>query len=349
MSRALQLALIGVGMCLLAGAFAVSALYVPGVTLVLVALASAVAVTGASRGARVELDLSTEQIEEGEEVAVRAHVAGGLAGCCRGALTLLPGSAPTKLGFHDRSATRVLRPVRRGRVSFGPSRARWADPFQICVRERASERGELLVLPRVRAIRRADLERIFALPDPRPDLSAGLDPDGLRPYRPGSPASRIHWLTVARTGVPAERGFVAESSRMPVTVVLDACEPASDDALDRAVRAAASLCFALGAAGGCSAMLPGLPRLETVGPGLEGWVQLHALLALVEPGVPLRWELAHGLRRIVLVQARRPLLPAGVRVSCTVSPLADPGAGSLFEVAGCAVRATARTRAERAA
>ncbi len=349
MSRALQLALIGVGMCLLAGAFAVSALYVPGVTLALVALAAGVTVSGAARGAGVELDLDAGRIEEGEEVTVRARVSGGLAAFCRGALTILPGSPPARLSLRNRSAAQGLRPVRRGRVVLGPSSARWADPFQICVRERTSRTRELLVLPRVRAVPRADLERLLTLPDPKPSLSAGLDPDGLRPYRPGSPASRIHWLTVARTGVPAERGFIEEASRLPVTVVLDAADPASDEALDRAVRAAASLCFGLGAAGGCAAMLPGLRRVESLGPGLEAWPQLHAQLALVEPGAPPCWELARELRRIVLVQARRPEVPAGVSVSCTVSALADPHAGSLFDVAGCAVQPAGRARAERAA
>jgi uncharacterized protein (DUF58 family) len=136
---------------------------------------------------------------------------------------------------------------------------------------------------------------------------------------------------------------------LPVTVVLDAGDPASEDALDRAVRAAASLCFGLGAAGGCSAMLPGLRRIESLGPGLEGWPRLHALLAMVEPGAPPCWELAHDLRRIVLVQARRPEVPAAVSVSCTVSPLGEPQAGSLFEVAGCAVLPVGRAHAGRAA
>jgi uncharacterized protein (DUF58 family) len=173
-SRALQLTLIGLGMCLFAGAFAVSALYVPGVTLVLVALAAAVAVSGAARGARVELDLSVEQIEEGEEVSVRARVAGGLAACCRGALTVLPGAPSTRLSLRSRTAAQVLRPVRRGRLVLGPSRARWSDPFQICARERTSHTRQLLVLPRVRAVRRSDLER--ALGRARSGRASSLSP-----------------------------------------------------------------------------------------------------------------------------------------------------------------------------
>src|SRR5262249_15618359 len=153
--------------------------------------------------------------------------------------------------------TQNVRPVRRGRLALGPARARWADPFQICIRERESETGEVLVLPRVRAVRAADLARILSLPDNRPALSAGLDPHRLRPYRPGAPASRIHCLTVARTGVPVERGFREDTSHLPVTIALDAGNIASAEALDAAVRAAASLCFGLASAGGCSVLLPG--------------------------------------------------------------------------------------------
>jgi uncharacterized protein (DUF58 family) len=335
-------------MFLLAGAFAVPALYVPGVTLVLVALAAAASVSAAARGARVELDLTAERVEEGDPVTVRACVVGGLAGSCRGALRLLPDAAPTALGWRARSAAQRVRPVRRGRVSIGPASARWADPFQICSRERVSTTRELLVLPRVQALRRDHLERILSLPDARRSFTAGLEPDGLRPYRPGSPASRIHWLTVARTGTPMERGFCEETGRWPVTVVLDARAATSDDALDMAVRAAASLCAGLAKAGGCSVLLPGRPGIETLGPGLEGWAHLHELLALIHGGAP-RWELARESRRLVLVQARPPQVPPGISVCASVSPLPDPRAGVLFNVAGCAVQPAASAGAERAA
>jgi uncharacterized protein (DUF58 family) len=348
-SRALQLAFIGAGTCLLAGAFAVPALYVPGATLVLVALTASACVSAAARRARVGLDLSARRIEEGDHLTVTARVTGGFAAGCRGVLEPMPGATPARLGWRSREATQQVRPVRRGRLTFGPARARWADPFQICVCERESGTGEVLVLPRVRAVRPGDLARILALPDNRPALSSGLDPDGLRPYRPGAPASRIHWLTVARTGIPVERGFREDASHLPITIALDAANAASAEALDAAVRAAASLCFSLADAGGCSVMLPGARRVEAVAPGLAGWPRLHALLALVEPGPSPCWELARELRRVVLVQAGPPRVPAGVSISCTVSPLPDAGRASLFSVSGCAVQPAAHAHVESAA
>src|SRR6185312_658610 len=102
-------------------------------------------------------------------------------------------------------------------------------------------------------------------------------------------------------------------------------------------------------AGGCSVLLPGARRVEAVEPGLAGWPRLHALLALVEPGPSPCWELARELRRVVLVEAGPPRLPAGVSISCTVSPLPDAGRGSLFSVAGCTVQPAARTHVESAA
>ena len=74
--------------------------------------------------------------------------------------------------------------------------------------------------------------------------AAEVELDALRPYRPGRPAGRIHWPTVARTGDVIERRLAAEADSRPL-VVLDPRRPPSDDALDRAVRAAASLCVHL--------------------------------------------------------------------------------------------------------
>lgn len=348
MSRSLQLTLLGAAMCVLAGAFAVPALYVPGVTLVLVALASGVSVAVAARGSRVELEATADRVEEGEELTVRASVVGGLRSC-RGWLQVIPGNTPSPLGWRARSAEHRVRPLRRGRVSVGPSTARWADPFQICVSERVSARRELLVLPRVQSVRPHDLDRILALPEEQPTLAEGLEFDGVRPHRPGSPASRIHWLTAARTGALMERRFCEGVGPRAVTLALDASSAAGPDALDKAVRATASLCAGLARAGGCSVLLPGASRTETLGPGLEGWARLHDLLALVEEDEAPRWELARDAGRLVLVQARSPQPPAGVGVSCSVSPIPAERTSVLFSVAGCAVQPVGQARAERAA
>ncbi len=348
MSRSLQLALLGAAMCLFAGAFAVSALYVPGVTLLLVALASAALVSAAARGARVELELSAERAEEGEQVILAAHVSGGLAGACRGSLRVLPGAAPLALDRRRRSGEQSLRTVRRGRATVGPATARWADPFGLCARERASATRELLVLPRVHTVRARELERIASLPEPPSSPAGGIEVDGLRELVPGSPASRVHWLSLARTGVAMERRLRGGEDRRPFTVVLDARWAANDGALDMAVRAAASLCTGLAAAGGCSVLLPDQPRLEDLGPGLEAWARLHELLALVEHGSAPRWQLVRDARRVVLVAPGPAQAPAGIPVSCSVSPLPVSGE-TLFNVAGCAVRDARRARAGRAA
>ena len=62
-----------------------------------------------------------------------------------------------------------------------------------------------------------------------------------------------------------ERRLVAGLDAAPL-VVLDATRPPSEEALDAAVRAAASLCIHLARAGGCAILLPGERRAVEVGP-----------------------------------------------------------------------------------
>lgn len=348
MSRGARLAVLGAAICALAGAFAVPALYVPGVGLVLVAAGAAASVWAAASGARVELALAADRIIEGEDVLASARVAGPLAGSARGELTLLSGSAPSPLGLRSRSAALRVRPARRGRTLVGPARAHWSDPFGLCSREREGAPCELLVLPRVQPLRGREVERILALPDAAAAAGAGLEPDGLAPYRPGSPASRVHWLTLARTGTPMERRLIEPEGRRPVTIALDALGPDDEEALDRAVRATASLCVALAAAGGCGVLLPGLAAEVDLGPDMAGWPRLHELLALIEGGAPA-WQQARGARRLVLVQAHRPQPPRGLHVGCSVSPLPQAGVPVLFTVAGCAVQPLGQQAAGRVA
>ena len=83
---------------------------------------------------------------------------------------------------------------------------------------------------------------------------AELEIDGLRPYREGAPASRIHWLSVARRGEMLERRLVAELDSAPL-IVVDPSAPSGEEGLDKAVRAAASLCVHLAREGGCAVLL----------------------------------------------------------------------------------------------
>ena len=63
----------------------------------------------------------------------------------------------------------------------------------------------------------------------RLDASAAeLEIDGLREYREGAPASRIHWPSVARHGEMLERRLVAELDSAPL-IVLDPSNPAGED------------------------------------------------------------------------------------------------------------------------
>ena len=145
----------------------------------------------------------------------------------------------------------------------------------------SADPGELLVLPRIepvvaagggaggtRASVLAGLESGTAVS--QVDARAiELEVDGLRAYRDGSPASRIHWPAFARTGELIERRLVAGADAAPL-VVLDATRPESPEALDAAVRAAGSLCWHLARRGGCGMLLPDDRRPTEVESDLRG-------------------------------------------------------------------------------
>ena len=170
-------------------------------------------------------------------------------------------------------------------------------------------------------------------------MAAELDLDGLRPYRQGTPASRIHWPAVARSGEMLERRLTADGDSAPL-VVLDAARPPSEEALDCAVRAAASLCLHLARLGGCALLLPGDRRPAAIGSDLAAWPAQHARLAIVEacarkpalararrPGSVL-WVSAAG-------SAPRDLARSAAGGCWLVTPLPKRGSRPQFSVAGC--------------
>jgi uncharacterized protein (DUF58 family) len=250
---------------------------------------------------------------------------------------------------------------RRGRRTLEPARLVVRDPCRLDRVELTGEGGEeLLVLPRVEAVepvagggagagsaggaeQPAGARRLDA-------ATAELEIDGLRPYREGAAASRIHWPAVARTGEMLERRLVAELDSAPL-IVLDAARPASEEALDAAVRAAGSLCVHLARAGGCAILLPGERRPTEVAPELGAWPPVHVRLALVEAGVgppalargprggAVLWVTAAASRRSPkgldrLVAASRWL----------VSPHPLSGYRAAFTVAGCTGQRLDRAR-----
>lgn len=137
-----------------------------------------------------------------------------------------------------------------------------------------------------------------------------------------------------------ERRLTSDADSAPL-VVLDSARPESEEALDKAVRAAASLCLHLARRGGCALLLPGDRRPTAVGTDLGTWPMLHARLALVEAGsrppLPARtrragavmWVSASGL-------SPRDLPRSAAGGSWLVTAQPRQGARTDFTVAGCA-------------
>ena len=112
---------------------------------------------------------------------------------------------------------------------------------------------------------------------------AQFEVDGLRPHREGSPASRIHWPAVARTGEMLERHLVAGGEPRPL-VVLDPRGGSLPNARERAMRAAASLCAELARSGGCDLLLPGQRRPLSIDDALRAWPEAHVRIAVSNQG-----------------------------------------------------------------
>ncbi len=144
-----------------------------------------------------------------------------------------------------------------------------------------------------------------------------------------------------------ERGGVAAADE-PSLVVLDASCPVSEEALDQALRAVASLCVHLARRGGCRLLLPGDRRAAIIRADLRGWPAQHARLALVRSGCGAP-QLGRRLeaRTILYVTAASAGTPA-LRGCCyRVGPHALAGVAVAFTVAGCAAQLLDGTGAGR--
>jgi uncharacterized protein (DUF58 family) len=333
-SRARQIGVSGAVLCAVAALFAAPELYVPGLALLLAATVAPAWVILAARGAEVKLNVNAATLSEGEPLQLTVRVSRGwlpFPGC---AFTPWPGweLSARPIGRDDQSTVAAIA-SHRGLQRIGPATVRISDPFGICTREVSSPALELLVLPRVYPVRLPARRRLAG--QTRSLREAALEFDSLRPYVAGTPASRIHWPTVARTGALIERRLAPEADPR-ILVVLDAYRPQSEEALDEALRATASLCLHFAELGGCLLMLPDDQRPSVLGPDLIGWPSLHARLALIGPGAQPRREvyLNRG-RTVVYVTASaaggRGLTGRGWRVS----PCPVPGRAVAFAVAGC--------------
>lgn len=370
MARTIATALLGIGLCLVGAAFDSASLYLPGVAIVLVAAACASWVALAARGARVWRAELPATVVEGEPFRVRVEADLGPLGAPGGELSdpSLDRARPLAGARRIRLDGTATLP-RRGRARLAPSELTVRDPLGVAARQvRAAAGPELLVLPRIEPIATvspgadagaggfAGLAAAAAQSAAGRDGNAdGLDLDGLRPYREGTPATRIHWATLARRGVMMERRFTAAGASAPL-IVLDAAAPADGDALDAAVRAAASLCVALARAGGVALLLPGDRRPIELDRHLSAWPTLHKRLALVEAGArpslaglgsrsgALLWVTGGRVPAVPPELAQLPLRPRYL-----VAPQLPVGLAAELEVAGCRGAALDRRRQSRSA
>ena len=371
MGRALGVASWGLALLLAAFAFDDAILFVPGVAFALLGLVIPCWVGLAGRRVWVLRALSADRLVEDEPLEATIEVGYGRLGV-PGGLLLDPlardgvtlATPPTRARERCLRVPVVARFSRRGRQRIDPPSVVLRDPFGLVRKARrgAGRSTELLVLPRTERLRwatRASGERADAieLPSGRESLAA-VDVDGLRPYRHGAPASRIHWPALARGAGLLERRLRADGDSGPL-VALDTRCAGAEEHLDAAVRAAASIAFELGQRGRCDLLLPGQRRAIRIDQDPLGWARAHAQLALVEAATEGRaavLELPRA-RLVFYVAARAPdrSLLADGRVAVLVLPdalAAGISSPPRFEVAGCVgfvVGAPSAQRRRRAA
>jgi uncharacterized protein (DUF58 family) len=291
----------GLALILVALLFDAAPLFVPAIALTLVGLVAPAWVWVSVRGARVSRHLPAERVIEDEPLAATIDVRRGLLGLpgaevfdpFTGSHLDLGGPLSLLRGARSASVRVVTRFARRGLHTLDPPSLVVSDPLELCRMQSvsASRPQQLLVLPRTESVRWLGVGRgrRLELPDgfSTSEALAAVDLDGLRPYRPGAPASRIHWPALARGAGLIERRLRADGDTRPL-IVLDArlsAAPHADELLDAAVRATASLTLELARTGGCGLLLPGEQRPTMIDPELTAWPAAYARLAVVEgPG-----------------------------------------------------------------
>lgn len=296
-SRAGAVAAGGALLTLVAFVFDAAPLFVPALAFVVIGTCAPAWVWVTSRGVQVRRVLAADRVIEDEPLQARIEARRGPLGL-PGAAVLDPftaavfdlsGPLSPLRGAREANVNVVARFARRGLHTLAPPSLIVSDPLdlsRIAVRSDASAQ-QLLVLPRTEPVTWLGdgRGRRQALSDGRSSSEhlAAVDFGGLRPYRPGTPASRIHWPALARGAGLIERRLQADTDSRPL-VVLDARMPPSSprpELLDDAVRAAASLTLELARRGGCTLLLPGEQRPTAVDGELLNWPAAHARLALV--------------------------------------------------------------------
>lgn len=354
--------LLGAALLLSGAAFDSLLLLVPGVALAGLPAAVAAWVRLAAWGAELEAAPPPARVVEGEPFPLRYRLRVGLlpaAAKLEDELAAGEGRLGLRAPWRAGPVELCGSVARRGRHLAAPARLRFADPLGLVERTVASSGSrEVLVLPRIEPLVGPEGRSGPSAGELRGEISSAgsarrrrsaIEPEleGLGPYRPGSPASRIYWPALARGGDLVERRLGSESGSAPL-VALDAGAD-SVDAVDRAARAAASLTRHLAATAGCELLLPGSARSLQVDRALHGWEQAHAQLALVECGGRIDPRLLDRDGAVFLVCAGR-IGEAGASIGRGFAVGASPLAGRApdFTVAGCYGYAAGRAPRRRA-
>ena len=345
MRSAAGCAALGLLLLLVAGTFDAEPFYVTGTALVLLGAGAAAWITAGSYGASVHRIIDKRSVVEEEALVVRVEAVAGR-------LPLPPGfidepllKEPVQLtAGRRRSRVRIEATfTRRGRRILAPPALVLRDPLGLAQRTiPAGAPDEVLVLPRTFPVRALGAGGESADAHARALLTAANENeiDGLRPHREGAPASRIHWPSVARGNGLMERRLIAESDSRPL-VVLDPRNPTSPEALDAAVRAAASLVRHFAKRSGCALLLPGDRRAQVVEQDLAAWPTLHVRLALLDDQSGPSLVAAQNRRGLIAFVTARPVdrpprglgrTPGGLLL---VMPGEIPNRRAVVEVAGC--------------
>jgi uncharacterized protein (DUF58 family) len=160
-------------------------------------------------------------------------------------------------------------------------------------------------------------ESVLVLPEPLPpaglrrggvEINGDPEPDGLRPYAPGAPMSRIHWPSVARGSGLQQRHFISGRDQLPLVVV----DTSTASVVDGIARSAAGIVLAFARSGGCRVLLPG-DRMPITLEDVSGWPAVHRRLATLEPGGRAAPVSDPWVVRVADVEPReRGTLPPGV-------------------------------------
>jgi uncharacterized protein (DUF58 family) len=266
------LLLLAVALSAAAASVASLALFAVAIGLALVTACAGVAVTLAACRLTVARTISHREAQEGDPIRLRFDVQG---------IAWLPvllearDESGTWVGLGPAGATVELAVPCRGAYRVVPSRLRLRDALGIFeLRVRAGRHEPLLILPAP--------DGAAGIHHPVRATSVDPEPDGVRPYTPGTRLARIDWTALARGVGLQVRHFSAEPRGTPLVVVDTAGAPDSR-ALDWTARTAAGCILALARGGGCRVLLPGDASETSITDVDSEWRAIHRRLATLAP------------------------------------------------------------------